>query len=197
MDVRGLMQQSATLNAPHRRGARRAAPDVRRGVDARTADGKRSLAAGLQPGDRVGVLEDNSIEAQDFFVGAAIAGLVRVPLYARNAPDSHHHMLDHTGCRGVVVSEVHAGDLDDIRDRLPALQTVLVRDDGYERWLAEQPATDPQPSISPDDWYIIRHTGGTTESPRGSRTPTARGSPPAATGSTTSLRCRPAMRACT
>ncbi len=49
-----------------------------------------------RPGDRVGVLEDNAIEAQDFFAGAAAAGLVRVPLYARNSADSHLHMLGHT-----------------------------------------------------------------------------------------------------
>ena len=42
------------------------------------------LAMGLQPGDRVGVLEDNSVQAADFFQAAAIANLVRVPLYPRN-----------------------------------------------------------------------------------------------------------------
>ena len=39
------------------------------------------LAMGLKPGDRVGVLEDNSVEAADLFQAAAIANLVRVPLY--------------------------------------------------------------------------------------------------------------------
>ena len=125
------------------------------------------LAAGLQPGDRVGVLEDNSIEAQDFFAGTAAAGLVRVPLYARNAPESHEHMLGHTGCAAVVVAEAHAADLDGIQDRLPAIKTVIVRDEGYEDWLASFPDTDPEIEIDPDDWYIIRHTGGTTGKPKG------------------------------
>ena len=168
MDVRGLMRQSATLNADRTavvHGDRRLTFDEAWTRGLRMANAL--LAAGLEPGDRVGVLEDNSIEAQDFFVGAAIAGMVRVPLYARNAPDSHRHMLDHTGCRGVVVSDVHASDLDPIRDRLPSLQTVIVRDDGYEAWLADQPDTDPEVSIDPDDWYIIRHTGGTTGKPKG------------------------------
>ena len=39
------------------------------------------IALGLEPGDRVAVLEDNSKEAADFFLGAGIANLVRVPLY--------------------------------------------------------------------------------------------------------------------
>ena len=51
------------------------------------------LAMGLRPGDRVGVLEDNSVEAADFFQAAAIANLVRVPLYPRNGRAAHLHML--------------------------------------------------------------------------------------------------------
>ena len=43
------------------------------------------LAAGLKPGDTCGSLEDNTVEAEDFFLGCAIAGTFRVPLYARNA----------------------------------------------------------------------------------------------------------------
>ncbi|MGW8271196.1 MAG: AMP-binding protein, partial [Burkholderiales bacterium] len=38
------------------------------------------LALGLRPGDRVGVLGDNNVEAADIFLGAAAANLVRVPL---------------------------------------------------------------------------------------------------------------------
>ncbi len=63
------------------------------------------LAMGLRPGDRVGVLEDNSVEAADFFQAAAIANLVRVPLYPRNGRAAHLHMLGHTNCRALLVSE--------------------------------------------------------------------------------------------
>jgi acyl-CoA synthetase (AMP-forming)/AMP-acid ligase II len=114
------------------------------------------LGLGLQPGDRVGVLEDNTLESVDLFCGAAAANLVRVPLYPRNSTAAHRHMLGHTSCRAVVV----AGDL-------PELGHVLVRDAGYEAWLASQPDTDPDPAVSPDDWFVIRHTGGTTGQPKG------------------------------
>lgn len=168
MDVTGLMRQSAQFNR-HRTAVVHAARRLTfaeawdRGV--RMANGL--LALGLQPGDRVGVLEDNSIEAQDFFAGAAIAGLVRVPLYARNRIASHDHMLAHTGCRAVVVSQNHAADLDGVLDRVPTLEHVMVRDDGYEAWLESQSAVDPHVPIDPDDWYIIRHTGGTTGRSKG------------------------------
>ena len=65
----------------------------------------RLLALGLHPQDRVGVLEANTLESADFFLGAAIANLVRVPLYPRNARESHLHMLAHTNCRAVVVAD--------------------------------------------------------------------------------------------
>ncbi len=168
MDVRGLMRQSALLNArrPAVRHAGRSLTNGeawRRGLRMANA----LLDAGLEPGDRIGVLEDNSIEAQDLFAGAAAAGMVRVPLYARNAPAGHHHMLDHTGCAGVVVSAAHADAIAEVRDELPSLRTVIVRDDDYEDWLGSHADTDPDVRIEPDDWYIIRHTGGTTGKPKG------------------------------
>ena len=92
------MAQAATLNARRTaviHGDRRLTFEEawRRGIQLANA----LLALELHPGDRVGVLEDNSIEAQDFFAGATIAGLVRVPLYARNSAEAHTHMLAHTG----------------------------------------------------------------------------------------------------
>lgn len=125
------------------------------------------LELGLNPGDRIGVLEDNSIGAQDFFAGAAAGGFVRVPLYARNSIDSHHHMLSHTGCRAVVVAGHYLDEIDAVREQLPDLEHVIVRGDDYESWLAGFSDEDPKVAIQPDDWYIIRHTGGTTGKSKG------------------------------
>lgn len=107
------------------------------------------------------------LESADFFLGAAIANLVRVPLYPRNARDSHLHMLPHTGCRAVVVAEKHAAEIEAIRGELPDLAHVEVRDQGYEAWLARQSAVDPDPPIDPEDYFIIRHIGGTTGKSKG------------------------------
>src|SRR5438046_438104 len=109
MEVRSQMRSAALYNARREAvvaGGRRLsfAEAWERGV--RLANGL--LALGLQPQDRVGVLEDNTLESSDFFLGCAVANLVRVPLYPRNARESHLHMLGHTGCRAVVVTEKYA-----------------------------------------------------------------------------------------
>jgi acyl-CoA synthetase (AMP-forming)/AMP-acid ligase II len=168
MDVRSLMRRAARFNT--RRiavvaGTRRLtfAEAWERGV--RMANGL--LGLGLRPGDRVGVLEDNSVEAADFFLGAAIANVVRVPLYPRNSREASAHMLDHTGCRALVVSANHASLVAGIEREVSGLERVLVRDAGYETWLAAQSPVDPDVAVHPDDHYVIRHTGGTTGKPKG------------------------------
>lgn len=168
MDVRTLMRRAARFNANREavvHGARRLtfAEAWQRGCRMANA----LLALGLEPQDRVGVLEDNSIEAADFYLGSAIANLVRVPLYPRNGREAHEHMLGHTGCRALVVSANHADEVTGLRESLPDLEHVIVRGAGYEDWLAGHPDSDPDPAIAEDDWYIIRHTGGTTGRSKG------------------------------
>ena len=162
------MAQAATLNAGriaviHGDRELTFAEAWRRGVRLANA----LLELGLEPGDRVGVLEDNGIEAQDVFAGATIAGLVRVPLYARNSAEAHTHMLAHTGCRAVLVSEHYAPEIEAVRADVPTLEHVVVRDAGYEDWLAGFPDEAPSVAIEPDDVFIVRHTGGTTGKPKG------------------------------
>jgi len=120
------------------------------------------LGLGLKPGDRVAVLEDNSIQAADFFNGAASANLVRVPMYPRNGRDAHVHMMTHTGCKALVVSEKYRTEIAGIENEVPTLEHVIVRDAGYEDWLMRHSDAEPQVPVAPDDVFIIRHTGGTT-----------------------------------
>lgn len=125
------------------------------------------VSLGLRPGDRLGVLETNCLEAADLFAAAAIANVVRVPLYPRNSRAAHEWMLGHTGCRAVIVSAELASELDDISRDVPSIEHVIVRDDTYEARLASFPATESQITIADDDVLIIRHTGGTTGLPKG------------------------------
>ena len=120
------------------------------------------LSLGLKSGDRVGVLEDNSIEAADFFHGMAIANLVRVPLYPRNGLEAHKHMLSHTACKAVMVSQNYLHEIEGVDEQITTLDRILVRDDFYEEWLLSYSDELPSVLVNPNDNFIIRHTGGTT-----------------------------------
>lgn len=167
MDVRALMAQAvrchrdrvAIIHGPRRLTFGEA---WERGVRLANA----LLGLGLGPGDRVASLEDNCIEAADLIQACAIANLVRVPLYARNAQEAHQHMIANTGCRAVVVSSHYAHEIAAIRGALPDVEHVIVRDDSYEGWLASQSVIEPAVDIKPDDYVVIRHTGGTTGQPK-------------------------------
>ena len=106
---------------------------------------------GLRPGDKVAVLEDNCLEASDFFVAAAVANVVRVPLYRRNSAIAHSHMISHTDCRAVIVSQEYAHEVEQFKDEIEGLKHVIVRGDDYESWLASHSDEDPDLPIDMDD----------------------------------------------
>lgn len=168
MDVPSLMRQSVSLHRDRTALVTETASFTfaqawDRGV--RLANGLRAL--GVRPGDRVAGLEDNNLGAADLFLGCAIAGAVRVPLYARNARQAHHQMIEQTGTRVVLVDEDHAAEVDGLDRDVEGLSSILVRDAGYEDWLAGQSDVDPELPVGADDWYIIRHSAGTTGRPKG------------------------------
>src|SRR6266540_1813657 len=129
MDVRTLMRRSAGFYADQEAVVH---GDVRltfaeaweRGL--RLANGL--LALGLQPGDRVGVLEDNCLSAADAFLGLTAANLVRVPLYPRNSRRAHAHMLDHTSCRALLVTPKYVEAVKGLDADLRSLEHIVIRD---------------------------------------------------------------------
>jgi acyl-CoA synthetase (AMP-forming)/AMP-acid ligase II len=168
MDVRTQMRTAARFFADHEavvHGGTRLtfAQAWRRGI----RFGNGLIAMGIKPGDRVAVLEDNCIEAADFYLGVANANAVRVPLYPRNGREAHLHMVGHTGCSLLVVQDKYAHEVEGLVDELPDLRAIFVRDNDYEAWLAAQSDVDPDLPIAETDKYIIRHTGGTTGKSKG------------------------------
>ena len=168
MQVTSLMRQAAALNRDNiavvtEDRVLTFAEAWDRGV--RLANGLHAL--GVQPGDRVGGLEDNVLGCVDLYLACAIAGVVRVPLYPRNSREAHKAMLEGTDCVVLLCDEVYAESVEGLEDELPRLSAIVVRDQGYEAWLAGQSDVDPLVEISDDDWFVIRHSGGTTGQPNG------------------------------
>jgi acyl-CoA synthetase (AMP-forming)/AMP-acid ligase II len=125
------------------------------------------ISLGAEPGDRIAVLEDNVLASSDFFLGTAISNTVRVPLYKRNSEEAHGHMLRQSGSSILIVGAGQYDEVKALEGRLPDLRHIVVRDEGYEDWLAGFPAVDPDPVVSPGDFYVIRHSAGTTGVPKG------------------------------
>lgn len=125
------------------------------------------VALGVRPGDRVAGLEDNVLGCVDLYLACAIAGAVRVPLYPRNSREAHQSMLEGTGCAVLLTDAAYAESVRGLDGEVDSLRHVLVRDTGYETWLAGHPDTDPMIRSAPDDWFVIRHSGGTTGRPKG------------------------------
>jgi acyl-CoA synthetase (AMP-forming)/AMP-acid ligase II len=85
------------------------------------------ITMGIRPGDRVAAVEDNTLAAADLFIGAAIAGAVRVPLYARNSKDSHKAMLRSTGSKVLFAEKHYADSVANLQDDLPFVQPVTCK----------------------------------------------------------------------
>ncbi len=125
------------------------------------------LRRGIKPGDHVAVLEKNTIGSVDFYLAAAIMGVVRVPLYWRNAVNVHLSMIENAACRFVVLdSDVGDAVVNDISSAMGE-RNVMMRDANYERWLGEQDDIDPSVRVDENQLCMIRHSGGTTGRPKG------------------------------
>lgn len=168
MDVPSLLRQAAAFNANRtaiitRERTLTFAEAWERGT--RTANAL--IDAGIRPGDRVGMVEDNNLGAVDLVLGAAIAGAVRVPLYARNSKAAHRSMIVSTDTKIVFTDQAYASSVAGLVDETPCLSASIERDDNYESWLSGYGAEDPMVAVAPDDWYIIRHSSGTSGTPKG------------------------------
>lgn len=122
-------------------------------------------ACGVRPGERVGVLEANSVAAVDLLLATAILGTPRVPLYVGGDRDRNAAGLVDTGAVGLVAD----GALEDEARALgeqAGLRWVLVRDDYEERLAAAPPYQGELAPCSPEDVYVIRQTGGTSGRPK-------------------------------
>ena len=126
------------------------------------------VAAGLRPGDRVGLLLANAGETFEALVGCARAGLVAVPLNWRLAPAELAEVIADAGLRATVAD-------DRTRHLAPVLRGTASRCDlelgpAYERWLAEPGHLEvalPYLCHDPDRVVLQVYTSGTSGRPKG------------------------------
>ncbi len=133
------------------------------------------LAAGLRPGQRVGLLSRTRYEWTLTDYALWHAGLVTVPIYETSAPTQVSWILGDAGCTGVVVeSGEHASTVGLVRDELPDLRHVWVIEHGaIQELTAAGAAADPDEltrahaEVSAASTASIVYTSGTTGRPKG------------------------------
>jgi len=134
----------------------------------RVAQGLR--AAGLGPGDRVAFLDKNSPEYFMLLFGAGKLNAVTVAVNWRLAAPEMAYVIEDAEAKLLVIGEEFLGHLAEMK--LPGLKKVVVigrSDDheGFDTWLAGQPAEDPMVPSDLDDTCYQLYTSGTTGHPKG------------------------------
>jgi acyl-CoA synthetase (AMP-forming)/AMP-acid ligase II len=131
------------------------------------------IAAGVQPGERIGCLAKG---ADGFFVlwfGALKAGACLTPVNWRLAPPEIAFILKDAGVRLLVCGEDFAETVERICPDCPGVSTLVQFEPGHRAWrsfmswIGGYPADDPKAPAQPDDDVIQLYTSGTTGLPKG------------------------------
>jgi long-chain acyl-CoA synthetase len=131
---------------------------------------------GLQKGDRVAILDNNSFQYAEAYYACAHARLILVPLNSRLAAPELVYQLNDSTARLLLVGASHLDIMEAMRPKLDSVEWVMSfgRASGpagalsYERLISEQAgAAVPATQSSPDDVAQIYYTSGTTGDPKG------------------------------
>src|SRR2546429_214617 len=131
------------------------------------------IAAGIEPGDRVGLMSRTRYEwtLVDFAIWAA--GAITVPIYETSSAEQVQWILSDSGAVACVGEPpAHAATTATVRDRVPALRDVWQIEDGALEGLVEagKPVDagrieETRHTAGADDLATIIYTSGTTGRP--------------------------------
>jgi long-chain acyl-CoA synthetase len=133
------------------------------------------LAAGVQAGDRVGLMSKTRYEwtLVDFAIWSV--GAVTVPIYETSSPEQVAWILGDSGARACVVeTATHARTVAAVREELGALADVWqIEAGGLDDLVTAGADVDPaevtarRDAATPDDLATLIYTSGTTGRPKG------------------------------
>lgn len=128
------------------------------------------LGLGLRPGDRVAYIAQNHVEYVVLEFALLKAGLVKVPLNHRFAPEELRRCLELAEARMVVSDPTAAPGLDEVLEGSDVLRTVIGNREGwtsFDALVAGGASSRVQARVGPDDIFHIRFSSGSTGRPKG------------------------------
>jgi acyl-CoA synthetase (AMP-forming)/AMP-acid ligase II len=126
-------------------------------------------ASGVRPGDRVAVLDKNSLPYVELLFAAARAGAVQVPVNYRLAPDEIVYIVNNAEAPVLVAGPEFVPVLDEIADRLDHTEHLIVAGGSghayqdYAAW-SDREAT---PVDDSGEVFVQLYSSGTTGLPKG------------------------------
>jgi long-chain acyl-CoA synthetase len=144
--------------------------------------GRGLIDLGIEPGERVSILSTTRAEWTYCDFAISSAGAVVVPIYPTNSPEECEWVAGNSQASAIICEDAsQVAKIDAVRERLPALRTIVVidpsgdvgdaialdavRERGRARDAAELEARAA--AVTADDPFTFIYTSGTTGPPKG------------------------------
>ena len=143
-----------------------------KGLSNRLANGLK--AAGVSPGDRVGILLPQCPETAISHIAAYKIGAIAIPLFTLFGTEALEYRLANSEAAAIVTDAVNLPKILEIQDKLPQLKTILVTagdlpENVLDFWqVVQKGSSELKPlKTKADDPALIIYTSGTTGPPKG------------------------------
>lgn len=133
------------------------------------------ISLGLQKGDKVAVLLENSIEIVEVFLATAKTGLIIVPINFRLVSPEVEYIVNNSDAKAMIVHDQFVPTVEPIRANLKNIMAenyivVGQSQDGYqdyETFIKDSADSEPDAAVEAKDTWILIYTSGTTGKPKG------------------------------